>query len=159
MYSDRMCLERLIPTGSIIGLESALSYYGLCDFADQYMVLLFEGKSPNIHSRYFKLINRNNHVDNSILNSTPSITPNSIIDYTPSNGRLKITTPECSICEMIVLDRRDDFIIQALQNYLIFKIDDSYSEEKLYSKAKEYGIYDKLMEYVEWAYEDLEDMC
>lgn len=147
MYSDRMCLERLTPTGSIIGLESALSYYGLCDFADQYMVIVFEDDSPSIHSKYFKLISRKTLVNDNV------------VEYNPSKGRLKITTPESSICEMILCDRRADFIIQSIQNYIIFKIDESYSEEKLYSKSKEYGLYDKLMEYVGWAYEDLDDMC
>lgn len=148
LYSDRMCLEGLIPDNSIIGLESALSYYDLCTFADQYMVLLFNSNSVyRFNSKYFKFVSRK------------TLNPSDIIPYSPSNGRLKITTPEATICEMIACDGRDDFIIEALQSYIIFKEDSSYNEEKLFSKAKEYGVYERLKEYLDWAYEDLDDMC
>lgn len=145
IYSDKRCLEGITPTNSVIGLESALSYYGLCDFADQYIVLI-NRRGVNINSRYFKFVS---------IDTQPS----DIVDYPPNNGRLKITTPEATICEMILCDRRDDFIIQSLQNYIIFKENDSYNEDLLIDKSKKYGVYEKLMEYLGYAHEDLDDMC
>lgn len=145
--SSRMKLECVTPSNSIIGLESALSYYRLCSFADQYIVTESLAGNYNINSRYYKIVSSN------------TLKMEDTVPYEPSNGRLRITTPEVTICEMIACDRRDDFIIESLQSYVIFKEDDSYDEEKLYSKAREYGVYDKLKEYLAWAYEDLDDMC
>ena len=143
--SYRESLESLVPNNSIIMMESALSYYRLCTFANQYLVI------------------KNNNIPRRTRTTTIQMIPTSfgdedITDYKPSIGRLKITTPERTICEMIALDGRDDFIVEALQRYVIYKYDQSYDYDRLVGVAKKYGVYEKLQQYLEWAYEDIEEI-
>lgn len=139
-------LIKMIPEGRVFALESALVEYWLCNYGDYYVVLLDNSIPKKFISRCFHFI------------PNPSFGDEDIIPH-PKYPNLRITTPERTICEMIACDRRDDFIIQALQNYVIFKDNPSYDENKLFERAKHYGVYDKLMQYLEWANEDIEDMC
>ena len=140
------CLASLLPKGYTMILESALSYYDLCTFGDHYITVLNNKIDKKLITRWYHFI------------PNPRFGNKDIVAF-DKDPKFFITTPERTICEMIACDRRDDFIIQALQNYVIFKDNPSYDKDLLFSKAREYGIHDKLIQYLEWAEEDLEDMC
>lgn len=135
MVSKTESILSLVPSGTI-ALESAASFYDLCTFSNDYLIFLTDNNLT---------INKNQ-----FIRFYPNKLGNS--DIVKFNDRLTITTPDRTVCEMIAYDRRDDFIIEALECY-IFDTRDDLTLESLYECAKKYNVYEQLLPLVEIAKE------
>jgi len=124
----------------IICLDCALAIHGLSSFNGELYPMIFS-EVRGITPRFCEGIISEMFV--------PQINYSNISEY--ANGKAYVTSPERSICDMIIYDRDNFFTLEA--------IDEIYSMgqeriNRLETLAKEYSIYDKLIQFKDEA-EDL----
>lgn len=126
------------PKG-LIGLETALLYHKLSSSSPERIILLNtnDNEKPSEKDNNFESFN-------SLILSTEDI-----VQY---GENYTLTTPNRTICEMIINDRSEDLIIEALAHY-IYDGRDDLNINSLYECANKYGVFEQVMHYaskVEW---------
>lgn len=121
----------LVPRG-VIGLESALAFQDLCTFSNDYIIFLNDSDIIINDNQFIRFYNN--------LLSTE--------DIIPYNEKFLITSPDRTVCEMILNDRREDFIIEALECYL-YDAREDLSLDSLYECAIKYNVASKIDSYIE----------
>lgn len=115
----------------LLGLESSLTHYHLSTVIDSIPVL-FSSLNTTLKSQSFCLI--------------PNKAGNEDIEQDSSG--LWFTTPERTICDMIIYDRREDLIIEALDDYLSeperFK-----GKDYLLTIARKYKVESQVLAYID----------
>lgn len=127
----------LIPSG-IICYESALAFHNLCTFSNDYIIMFTDSSYTLNRNQFVRFYSRVFSSDEGIVKF---------------NDKFSITSPERTICEMILADRRDDFIIEALECYLY---DSKLDINNLYSFARKCHVYPQLMSYI-YSIGDIDD--
>ena len=135
-------IEKLQEKG-IIGLESAVGYWGYSSYAwTTFPVLVFETYNSELFYPFGGSIK--------YVGIPRNITED---DYVITKEGYSIMKPEVAICDMIEFDADMFHTLEAIDKYMCFA-DDTAPLEEL---AKQRGIYDKLIEYAEIAAKDFEE--
>lgn len=113
----------------LLCLESALVEHTLTTYIDKQVTVSYTG-STILSNQFLELI------------------PNEFgeKDVIEINGR-RVTSPERTICEMLLFDRRDDLIIEAIDDYLNGM--GIGTKGTLLIKAEEYGVLEVMGKFID----------
>jgi len=87
----------------VLALESAGYFHGMNMYGVTPVVLMTDGVKAKLLTSYVKYVPHTSAIKDDIVQVS---------------GRLYVTTPERTICDLVIVDGNDEFIYQSLESYL-----------------------------------------